>query len=263
MEATAAEAVSEAEAVNATEVVTVAAAKSDIVEANVTAEAVMEATAAEAVSEAEAVNATEVVTVAAAKAYEARLEDECRRKNIQFREHVTSYVACFSDKQLLRTMMSIWKIRGEPEDMSEQILKDKLQDIAKKPMNDVDPDLESLFDDIEFNMREEDATMRATDYMMLPGKVSEYTKDAFKKKWHPVDFEWGDLIQIVVDISVEQQSHWGAGAGKRSGTKSPKHKKSKHGHDYQNRGEDKMSSRDDGRQQSRARDQATEAEGAN
>ncbi|RHY94384.1 hypothetical protein DYB35_011612 [Aphanomyces astaci] len=83
------------------------------------------------------------------KAYEVRLEDECRRKNIQFREHVTSYVACFSDKQLLRTMMSIWKIRGEPEDMSEQILKDKLQDIAKKPMNDVDPDLESLFDDIE------------------------------------------------------------------------------------------------------------------
>ncbi|RHY37696.1 hypothetical protein DYB34_013849, partial [Aphanomyces astaci] len=43
---------------------------------------------------------------------------------------------------------------------------------------------------------------------------------------------------------------WGAGAGKRSGTKSPKHKKSKHGHDYQNRGEDKKSSRDDGRQQS-------------
>ncbi|RHY15805.1 hypothetical protein DYB25_013585 [Aphanomyces astaci] len=153
------------------------------------------------------------------KAYEVRLEDECRRKNIQFREHVTSYVACFSDKQLLRTMMSIWKIRGEPEDMSEQILKDKLQDIAKKPMNDVDPDLESLFDDIEFNMREEDATMRAADYMtacweridvrgageflrtpdirkrmytsllnQLPGKVSEYTKDAFKKKWHPVDF---------------------------------------------------------------------------
>ncbi|RHY49396.1 hypothetical protein DYB38_009738 [Aphanomyces astaci] len=216
------------------------------------------------------------------KAYEARLEDECRRKNIQFREHVTSYVACFSDKQLLRTM--IWKIRGEPEDMSEQILKDKLQDIAKKPMNDVDPDLESLFDDIEFNMREEDATMRAADYMtacweridvrgageflrtpdirkrmytsllnQLPGKVSEYTKDAFKKKWHPVDFEWGDLIQIVVDISVEQQTYWmrwGAGAGKRSGTKSPKHKKSKHGHDYQNRGEDKKSSRDDGRQQS-------------
>ncbi|RHY72126.1 hypothetical protein DYB30_010377, partial [Aphanomyces astaci] len=224
------------------------------------------------------------------KAYEARLEDECRRKNIQFREHVTSYVACFSDKQLLRTMMSIWKIRGEPEDMSEQILKDKLQDIAKKPMNDVDPDLESLFDDIEFNMREEDATMRAADYMtacleridvrgageflrtpdirfrmytsllnQLPGKVSEYTKDAFKKKWHPVDFEWGDLIQIVVDISVEQQTYWmrwGAGAGKRSGTKSPKHKKSKHGHDYQNRGEDKKSSRDDGRQQSRARDQS-------
>ncbi|RHY15806.1 hypothetical protein DYB25_013586 [Aphanomyces astaci] len=49
---------------------------------------------------------------------------------------------------------------------------------------------------------------------------------------------------------------WGAGAGKRSGTKSPKHKKSKHGHDYQNRGEDKKSSRDDGRQQSRARDQS-------
>ncbi|RHZ19612.1 hypothetical protein DYB37_014057 [Aphanomyces astaci] len=145
------------------------------------------------------------------KAYEVRLEDECRRKNIQFREHVTSYVACFSDKQLLRTMMSIWKIRGEPEDI--------------------------LFDDIEFNMREEDATMRAADYMtacweridvrgageflrtpdirkrmytsllnQLPGKVSEYTKDAFKKKWHPVDFEWGDLIQIVVDISVEQQT---------------------------------------------------------
>ncbi|ETV63997.1 hypothetical protein H257_19065 [Aphanomyces astaci] len=107
---------------------------SDMVEANVTAGAVMEATAAEAVSEAESVNATEVVTVAAAKsiaqtevyrwlikrkAYEARLEDECRRKNIQFREHVTSYVACFSDKQLLRSMMSIWKIRGEPEDMLE------------------------------------------------------------------------------------------------------------------------------------------------
>ncbi|RQM29700.1 hypothetical protein B5M09_013634 [Aphanomyces astaci] len=98
-----------------------------MVEANVTAGAVMEATAAEAVSEAESVNATEVVTVAAAKvekrprtiAYEARLEDECRRKNIQFREHVTSYVACFSDKQLLRSMMSIWKIRGEPEDMLE------------------------------------------------------------------------------------------------------------------------------------------------
>ncbi|RHY91346.1 hypothetical protein DYB35_011077 [Aphanomyces astaci] len=235
----------------------------DMVETNVTAEAVMEATAAEAVSEAEAENATGVVTVAAAKvedrprsnAYEVRLEDECRRKNIQFREHVTSYVACFSDKQLLRTMMT------------------KLQDIAKMPMNDVDPDLESLFDDIEFNMREEDATMRAADYMtacweridmcgageflrtpdirkrmytsllnQLPGKVSEYTKDAFKKKWHPVDFEWGDLIQIVVDLSVEQQTYWmrwGAGAGKRSGTKSPKHKKSKHGHDYQNRGEDK------------------------
>ncbi|RQM29701.1 hypothetical protein B5M09_013635 [Aphanomyces astaci] len=79
----------------------------------------------------------------------------------------------------------------------------------------------------------------------LPGKVSEYTKDAL----HPVDFEWGDLIQIVVDISVEHQTYWmrwGAGAGKRSGTKSPKHKKSKHGHDYQNRGEDKKSSRDDG-----------------
>ncbi|RQM20210.1 hypothetical protein B5M09_010731, partial [Aphanomyces astaci] len=107
-------------------------------------------------------------------------------KNIQFREHVTSYVACFSDKQLLRTMMSIWKIRGEPEDMSEQILKDRLQDIAKKPMNDVDPDLETDYltacwerNDVrgagEF-LRTPDIRKRMCTSLLnqLPGKVSEY-----------------------------------------------------------------------------------------
>ncbi|RHY06739.1 hypothetical protein DYB37_009320 [Aphanomyces astaci] len=77
------------------------------------------------------------------KAYEARLEDECRRKNIQFPRTCNKLrgvalgqaTAVYHDVDLEDPRRARY--------MSEQILKDKLQDIAKKPMNDVSPNLKN------------------------------------------------------------------------------------------------------------------------
>ncbi|RQM23378.1 hypothetical protein B5M09_009591 [Aphanomyces astaci] len=152
-------------------------------------------------------------------AYEARLEDECRRKNIQFPRTCNKLCgvvlgqasATYHDVDLEDPRRARY--------MSEQILKDKLQDIAKKPMNDVSPNLKTsdymTACSERIDVRAAGEILRTPDIRkrmytsllnQLPGKVSEYTKDAFTKKWDPVDFEWGDLIQIVVDISVERQT---------------------------------------------------------
>ncbi|RHY18343.1 hypothetical protein DYB32_010396 [Aphanomyces invadans] len=153
----------------------------------------------------------------------------------------------------------MWNMDDNLENLTDAKFKAKLQEIAEKPMNEVDPDLRSLFHGVKFDMGIGDVTQRVAQFMTkcderihlrgakdmmradevrkrvymsvldeLPGLVSRYTHDNFKMQWNPKTFEWRDLIAIVLDIAKEQQTNWerwGAGAGKRILSKSASYSK--------------------------------------
>ncbi|CAK4687962.1 unnamed protein product [Aphanomyces euteiches] len=194
------------------------------------------------------------------RAYEADLKETCRRKNLRYERHVETWVSCFEDKAKLRTLMEFWGFTGEPEDLSDHNLQAKLREIAHKPMNDVEPDVDSMFEGIALNRDEPDVLERVTKFMtrcdiritnaganewlsnpntrkpiytaiieQLPGRMHTIALEKFKKNWHAEDYDWKCLIRTIYDVANEQQYYWevwGAGAGKPH---EPKYSKRKRG----------------------------------
>ncbi|CAK4665751.1 unnamed protein product, partial [Aphanomyces euteiches] len=195
------------------------------------------------------------------RAYEADLKETCRRKNLRYERHVETWVSCFDceDKAKLRTLMVFWGFTGEPEDLSDHNLQAKLREIAHKPMNDVEPDVDSMFEGISLNRDEPDVLERVTKFMtrcdirianaganewpsnpntrkriytaiieQLPKRMHTIALEKFKKNWHAEDYDWKCLFRTIYDVAYEQQYYWevwGAGAGKPHEPKDSKRKR--------------------------------------
>ncbi|KAG9414785.1 hypothetical protein AC1031_008200 [Aphanomyces cochlioides] len=163
------------------------------------------------------------------RAYEADLKETCRRKNLRYERHVETWVSCFEDKAKLRTLV-FWGFTGEPEDLSDHNLQAKLREIAHKPMNDVEPDVDSMFEGIFLNRDEPDVLERVTKFMtrcdirianaganewlsnpntrkriytaiieQLPGRMYTLALEKFKKNWHVENYNWQCLIRTIYD----------------------------------------------------------------
>ncbi|CAK4086248.1 unnamed protein product [Aphanomyces euteiches] len=195
------------------------------------------------------------------RAYEADLKETCRRKNLRYERLVETWVSCFDceDKAKLRTLMVFWGFTGEPEDLSDHNLQAKLREIAHKPMNDVEPDVDSMFEGISLNRDEPDVLERVTRFItrcdirianaganewlsnpntrkriytaiieQLPKRMHTIALEKFKKNWHAEDYDWKCLFRTVYDVAYEQQYYWevwGAGAGKPHEPKDSKRKR--------------------------------------
>ncbi|CAK4690280.1 unnamed protein product, partial [Aphanomyces euteiches] len=163
------------------------------------------------------------------------------------------------DKAKLRTLMVFWGFTGEPEDLSDHNLQAKLREIAHKPMNDVEPDVDSMFEGISLNRDEPDVLERVTKFMtrcdirianaganewpsnpntrkriytaiieQLPKRMHTIALEKFKKNWHAEDYDWKCLFRTIYDVAYEQQYYWevwGAGAGKPHEPKDSKRKR--------------------------------------
>ncbi|RHY30448.1 hypothetical protein DYB32_004311 [Aphanomyces invadans] len=147
-------------------------------------------------------------------AYESQLRDECRKEHLRFSEHLATYVSWFEDKQLLKTLMLMWNMDDNLENLTDAKFKAKLQEIAEKPKNEVDPDLHSLFHGVEFDMGIRDVTQHVAQFMT---KCDEriHLRGAN-------DMMRADKVRKRVYMPEQQTNweRWGAGAGKRMLSKS-------------------------------------------
>ncbi|KAF0690542.1 Aste57867_18058 [Aphanomyces stellatus] len=89
----------------------------------------------------------------------------CQRYSVDPARHRESWVSSFADRAMLRTLMLLWDIPGDTEVLLDDVHEEKLLDIAGRLMNDVDPDVETLFNGVTMDMQRESVLYRVSRFM--------------------------------------------------------------------------------------------------
>ncbi|RQM26955.1 hypothetical protein B5M09_009866 [Aphanomyces astaci] len=141
---------------------------------------------------------------------------------------------------LLKQFMLIRKLRGDPKELYEAALETKLLKIINEPKNGVEADIPLLFHGIHMDMKEDDVLSRKIFKRLLEVMDPDPVRDAcvldMEKAWHPVEFTWESISELVIHHAQEQQrfySTYSAGR-KKPGyeAKAAKNKKENRKGDY-------------------------------
>ncbi|ETV77207.1 hypothetical protein H257_09094 [Aphanomyces astaci] len=158
--------------------------------------------------------------------YEMDLRVVCMRRNLEF--------------------MLIRKLRGDPKELYEAALETELLKIINEPKNGVEADIPLLFHGIHMDMKEDDVLSRKPELrkkifkrlleVMDPDPVRDACVLDMEKAWHPVEFTWESISELVIHHAQEQQrfySTYSAGR-KKPGyeAKAAKNKKENRKGDY-------------------------------
>ncbi|KAF0705180.1 hypothetical protein AaE_014629, partial [Aphanomyces astaci] len=184
--------------------------------------------------------------------------------------------------------MIMRKLRGDPKELDETVLETELRKIVDEPKNGVEADIPLLFHGIHMDMKDDDVLSRVCKFLadcderiearVMKGhlKKPEMRKKIFKrllevvdpepvrdacvldmeKAWHPVEFTWESISELVMHHAQEQQrfySTYGAGR-KKPGyeAKEAKNKKEHRKDDYSRQEQREVRPRRDDRERSRS-----------
>ncbi|RHZ40131.1 hypothetical protein DYB31_015835 [Aphanomyces astaci] len=177
--------------------------------------------------------------------------------------------------------MIMRKLRGDPKELDETVLETELRKIVDEPKNGVEADIPLLFHGIHMDMKDDDVLSRVCKFLadcderietrVMKGhlKKPEMRKKIFKrllevvdpepvrdacvldmeKAWHPVEFTWESISELVMHHAQEQQrfySTYGAGR-KKPGYEAKEAKNKKEQREVRPRRDDRERSRSQGR----------------
>ncbi|ETV83437.1 hypothetical protein H257_04164 [Aphanomyces astaci] len=169
--------------------------------------------------------------------YEEDLRAVCMRRNLEVRNCCEGWKECFEDKRLLKQFMIKRKLRGDPKELDETVLETELRKIFDEPKDGVEADIPLLFHGIHLDMKDNDVFSRVCKFLadcderieacVMKGhlKKPEMRKKIFKrllevvdpepvrdacvldmeKAWHPVEFTWESISELVMHHAQEQQ----------------------------------------------------------
>ncbi|RHY25398.1 hypothetical protein DYB25_013061, partial [Aphanomyces astaci] len=162
--------------------------------------------------------------------YEEDLRAVCMRRNLEVWKYREGWKECFEDKRLLKQFMIMRKLRCDPKELDEAVLETELRKIVDESENGVEADIPLLFHGIHMDMKDDDCLSRVCKFLadcderiearVMKGhlKKPEMRKKIFKrllevvdpepvrdacvldmeKVWHPVEFSWKSISELVM-----------------------------------------------------------------
>ncbi|ETV92297.1 hypothetical protein H310_13355 [Aphanomyces invadans] len=185
--------------------------------------------------------------------YEENLQATCKRRGLDTKTYMQTWKECFEDKRMLKQVMVMRELEGEPKDLEDKVLEAELRKIVGMPKNGVEADITNLFYGIHMDMKDDDVMSRVVKFLarcdermdarvmkahlerpdmrkkifkrLLDHVDPEAVRDAcvleMDRTWHATDFDWAAVSKLIMLHAKEQQrfySTYGAGRKKPNPT---------------------------------------------
>ncbi|RHY19949.1 hypothetical protein DYB32_010137 [Aphanomyces invadans] len=180
--------------------------------------------------------------------YEENLQATCKRRGLDTKTYMQTWKECFEDKRMLKQVMVMRELEGEPKDLEDKVLEAELRKIVGMPKNGVEADITNLFYGIHMDMKDDDVMSRVVKFLarcdermdarvmkahlerpdmrkkifkrLLDNVDPEAVRDAcvleMDRTWHATDFDWAAVSKLIMLHAKEQQRFYSTyGVGRK------------------------------------------------